>query len=308
MEIVTKRAGTELFSKAMKVHNGLSSSELSGKRRRSLPPDLEEILGRRSIQYRTVLARLCGSVNAGILLSQAIYWSTVTKHEGGWFYKTIPEWQIETYLSERQQTSARKILKKFLFWSEKRMGTNGKLYFRISYPELLSAIRDMNQQWGTSEPQKREQTNRKVRIRQIAESSSREIAKPYKEAENTSQTTSQIPPTPLYRNVESAEFPSEEYELLERFQLRLKSDMLTASFRSGNLENDYDQYFRDTWFSLAENGVIYVDGINRGKSEAGLRKHYRRLKETFLIVSGRKIEFQMRPVESEKPRDVRTTA
>jgi hypothetical protein len=82
--------------------------------------------------------------------------------------------------------------------------------------------------------------------------------------------------------------------VLAEFKRQLKDDMLNASFHSENLVlDDYDRYFRDTWFLEIQNGVVLVDGANRAVTAEGLRKYARRLKETFKRIAGVDVEFRM---------------
>ncbi len=70
--------------------------------------------------------------------------------------------------------------------------------------------------------------------------------------------------------------------------------MLEASFCAKNLAfDDYDRYFRDAWFWGISNGVVLVDGADPIVTAEGLRKHERRLKDTFRKTVGIDVEFQM---------------
>ena len=45
----------------------------------------------RPIAFHRVFVTITGSLAAGVMLSQALYWSRRTKDPEGWFYKTQPE-------------------------------------------------------------------------------------------------------------------------------------------------------------------------------------------------------------------------
>ena len=70
------------------------------------------LLGRH-IAFHRRLVDLTASVKAALLLSQTIYW---TRHgrdiarTGGWFLKTTEQWEMETGLSAKEQTTARAVL------------------------------------------------------------------------------------------------------------------------------------------------------------------------------------------------------
>lgn len=90
----------------------------------------------RPIAFHRCLAELGGSVNAGLMLSQALYWAKRTKADNGWFWKTAEEWQEETYLTRTEQATARKQLKRLSCWQEDLRGVPAKLYYRIDFDEL----------------------------------------------------------------------------------------------------------------------------------------------------------------------------
>lgn len=96
------------------------------------------LLGRQ-IAFRRRLVYLTGSAKAALLLSQAIYW---TRHgrdiaqDGGWFYKTIGQWEMETGLSAKEQVGARQILRRLAILTERRAGVPAKLHFRLALDQL----------------------------------------------------------------------------------------------------------------------------------------------------------------------------
>lgn len=90
----------------------------------------------RPIAYHRCFVTVTGSVNAAIMLSQALYWSKRTTAPNGWFWKTQEEWEEETGLTRYEQEGARKLLKKTGFWNEKLVGVPATLHFEIDYDVL----------------------------------------------------------------------------------------------------------------------------------------------------------------------------
>ena len=89
------------------------------------------------------LSRLTGSAKAGLLLSQAIYWTRVGEaiiDNRGWFHKTIAQWSHETGLSRREQESARRCLKALGLTEEELRGLPAKLWFRVNLERLGEAL------------------------------------------------------------------------------------------------------------------------------------------------------------------------
>jgi recombinase len=95
----------------------------------------------RPIAFHRIFADLTGSVQAGLMLSQAFYWSKrIDKDRNGWFYKAQQEWQEETRLTRYEQEAARERLRQTSFWHEERRGVPARLYFRIDRVALGSEI------------------------------------------------------------------------------------------------------------------------------------------------------------------------
>ncbi|HUL00945.1 MAG TPA: hypothetical protein VLX29_08830 [Nitrospirota bacterium] len=93
----------------------------------------------RPIAFHPVFVDVTGSITAGLLLSQAVYW-TKRVSQGDWFYKTMKQWKEETRLSRHEQENARKILRQFSFWHEERRGVPAKMYFRVDIPALYNEL------------------------------------------------------------------------------------------------------------------------------------------------------------------------
>lgn len=121
-------------------------------------PELLETLLERPIAFHRIFAKLTGSVTAGIMLSQAYYWSKneTVKQRDGWFYKGRAEWTAETTLTRYEQESARAKLRKAGFWFEDIRDHPARLYFKVDMNLLAEAVRQLveNQPtrwWKTSQ-------------------------------------------------------------------------------------------------------------------------------------------------------------
>lgn len=97
----------------------------------------------RPIAFHRILAEVAGSVNGGVFLSQAMYWSEIKEEADGWFYKTAIDWERETFLSRREQETVRRNLVKIGVLEETKKGIPAKLYFRVNNLVLLEAIQDI---------------------------------------------------------------------------------------------------------------------------------------------------------------------
>ena len=63
------------------------------------------------ITFHRAFVDLTGTINAALMLSQALYWTNHLKpNRDGWFYKTREDWQAETGLTRKEQDNARQRL------------------------------------------------------------------------------------------------------------------------------------------------------------------------------------------------------
>jgi hypothetical protein len=99
----------------------------------------QELL-QRPIAFHRSFARIGGGVTAGLMLSQAWYWSQRTKNVEKWFYKTQEQWESETGLTRREQETARRNLKERGLIEEKLAGVPARLHFRVNVETLFDAL------------------------------------------------------------------------------------------------------------------------------------------------------------------------
>jgi len=141
----------------------------------------------RPIAFHRCLAELGGSVNAGLMLSQAVYWAKRTKAADGWFWKTAEEWQDETYLTRTEQATARKQLKRLSCWQEELRGVPAKLFYRVNLDELDRLLFE-NKDGGNVQASLQESSKPVCRI---PENKNSGIIKPFLLAETTTEITSE---------------------------------------------------------------------------------------------------------------------
>ena len=94
----------------------------------------------RPIAFHRIFARIGGGVTAGLMLSQAWYWTPRAKKAEKWFYKSQAEWEEETGLTRREQETARRNLKERGLIEEKLAGVPATLHFRVNVEKLFDAL------------------------------------------------------------------------------------------------------------------------------------------------------------------------
>lgn len=95
---------------------------------------------KRPIAFHAVFVDITGSINAALMLSQAIYWQERAQREDGFWYKTQSEWAEETRMSRKEQEGARKKLRTTRLFEEKKMGVPAKIYYRVNLDRLEDTL------------------------------------------------------------------------------------------------------------------------------------------------------------------------
>lgn len=98
----------------------------------------------RPVAFYPVFADIAGTTDAGIMLSQAWYWTQrLPPERQGWFYKSWQEWKEETSLGRRQQDTAKAKLKEKGLIETTRKGLDPTLHFRINRENFISALKSL---------------------------------------------------------------------------------------------------------------------------------------------------------------------
>ncbi len=95
-------------------------------------------LNQSPIAYNPVFSKITGSVNAGILLSQLVYWYNMM--QGKEFYKTNCQLANELGMTEMQVRKAKESLIKIKFVEVKLKGVPKKSFYEIKTKDISSAV------------------------------------------------------------------------------------------------------------------------------------------------------------------------
>tara|TARA_R110001583_G_scaffold18501_5_gene73582 strand:- start:2573 stop:3589 length:1017 start_codon:yes stop_codon:yes gene_type:complete len=104
----------------------------------------------RPIAFNRTFVDLGVGITGALMLSQCVYWSTRTKDDQGWFYKTQTEWTDETGMTRREQETARKKLVSKGYIEEVRRGVPCKTYYRLDREALEVALMQVAQKRHSS--------------------------------------------------------------------------------------------------------------------------------------------------------------
>ena len=91
------------------------------------------------IAYYVTFAKIAGSVAAGVMLSQLVYWTGKGNNPDGWIWKTAAEMEEETGLTRREQETARRRLRERGFVEERLAGVPATLHYRVNLDAVMEA-------------------------------------------------------------------------------------------------------------------------------------------------------------------------
>ena len=93
------------------------------------------------LTYYPDIANAVNSIEAGVYLSQLLYWTDYKRNPTGWIYKTQEEWTKETGMSAKDLNKARNRLKKLNILEEQKDKETKLIYFRINFDNLYQTIK-----------------------------------------------------------------------------------------------------------------------------------------------------------------------
>ncbi len=208
---------------------------------------------KRPIAYHRVLAEIGGGTDAGVFLSQALYWTMVQNETNpdadGWFWKTQAEWFAETGLTRSEQETVRKkLLRRGLLLEDVRPlpapSYQARLFFKLHRDNFLADV------WSNAAPQPatlqqaRPQQKRRLSRDNAAGNGA---AKPQALTENTSQNKHKPP----------SSFGNAEAEALAKLIDDLITDAGVTPYRARKLAPLHSEELRRRLEFLP-----YLDNIN----------------------------------------------
>ena len=96
-------------------------------------------LNQQPIAVYPIYIDITGSLTAGVLLSQLLYWDS--KMKGNEFYKNDSELMQETRLTQSEFKTAKKMISQLSFMHIERKGTQFRTYYAVDHDELLVVLR-----------------------------------------------------------------------------------------------------------------------------------------------------------------------
>ncbi len=169
-------------------------------KRSSCPLTFEQAadLLKRPVAFHPIHAEIGGSVEAGVFLGQALYWTRIQDETNpdadGWFWKTQEQWHAETAIKRSGQETCRKLLiKKKLIVEELRPlpppSFQARLHYKVLKENYLAELWKAANSQSAAMQQARLPDGSKLERRQAANKAAAK-QQPLS-TENTAQTTSQ---------------------------------------------------------------------------------------------------------------------
>ncbi|MFA6554267.1 MAG: hypothetical protein WCS89_02045 [Candidatus Paceibacterota bacterium] len=97
------------------------------------------LLGDKIVAYHAIIARALGSVKAGILICQLLFWDGKGADKY-WTYKTADDLYMETALTRNEQDTAIRICKNKGILEVKLKGIPAKRHFHINKEKLVALL------------------------------------------------------------------------------------------------------------------------------------------------------------------------
>lgn len=122
-----------------------------------------------TVTFHRAFVDIGGSINAALLLSNAIYWTNrLPPERDGWFYKTRVDWEKETGLTRREQDKARQQLIENGLLEVRRSKVSEDecvtaLWFRVNLDALQARLTGDDQRAESANCQMAESANTKRR-------------------------------------------------------------------------------------------------------------------------------------------------
>jgi hypothetical protein len=159
---------------------------------------IDKILQSSPISYRVDFARITGSVTAGLMLSQSMYWrGKSTKFDDGSFEKNSTEWEKETGMTEKQQRTARHILETRGIMSFHRGGAHGAMVCTVYPKAIYEAIKSHYSECpnGSSDDQ-----SAQMAVPECPNGSTRTAKRPFSPYREYSENTTESTPLSVVPN------------------------------------------------------------------------------------------------------------
>ncbi len=94
------------------------------------------------VAYYPIISKAVGSTNAGVFLSQMMYWEGKQENDQGWIRKPFMEISNELGLTRHELDNVRKRLKELKIIEESKMGVPCKIHYRFHWSVVNQLITD----------------------------------------------------------------------------------------------------------------------------------------------------------------------
>lgn len=101
-------------------------------------------MSEKPIAYHRIYSEITGSLTAGVLLSQLVYWDGVMK--GKEFYKTDKDFTQELAMGSKELKNAKKRISELKLVSIKRKGVPAKTYYKVDIDNIINVITNYAEQ------------------------------------------------------------------------------------------------------------------------------------------------------------------
>jgi len=119
---------------------GLPGQENSHLRVGVKPECRNWLKGQRIIAFQRSYVEVAGSVQAALMLSQAVFWAERAKDPAGWFFMSHRDWLDQIGLTRHEQITARRQLRGTGIWEEAVKGVPATVWYRVRVEVLRERV------------------------------------------------------------------------------------------------------------------------------------------------------------------------
>lgn len=208
---------------------------------------------------------ITGSLTAGVLLSQLLYWDS--KMKGNEFYKNDSELMQETRLTQSEFKTAKKMISQLSFMHIERKGTPFRTYYAVDHDDLLVVLRRFSSSFTYQLGSRLSTSQRGVNLRTIISTeNTQEIT-----TENTTVVEKEFSTVTLIDEVD--ETSVEIHHVPEYFDTETKKERKSSAKKKETPAADMDLVFQVVEYLNEKTEQAFQPGGEKTKSLILARHH-----------------------------------
>lgn len=242
-------------------------------------------LDQQPIAVYPIYIDITGSMTAGVLLSQVMYWDS--KMKGNEFYKNDAEFMQETRLTQSEFKTAKKIIGDLPFITIQRKGVPCRTWYSVNHSSLLVVLQQFSSSFTYELGSRLSTSQRGVNLRTI-------IGTENTQKITTENTTSEF--------VETSSTPLLDHDEIENIEQQIYASKATQKKERKSVAPKKKESDNPT--PIREMFDIYSDQyarMNGGEKPEFMPKYLQPMKKLYGILEARQIQSGIIPLDKLQP-------